>query len=94
MYNKGGVGCILVHQYKNTDKNQEKKATEICDNYIKSYPRVKLEEGNIIDLDIYTCGKNSTNMKLWNVSGYDSPKDTCSIIQVKNKRSFREIMGF
>lgn len=94
MYNKGGLGCMIIHQYNSDDEEKEKEKEKICSNYIDNYPTVKLEDsGDIINLDIYTCGKNSTHMKKWNVSGYDSPRDHCSIIQIKNKRSFREIMG-
>ncbi|KAI9206162.1 uncharacterized protein BJ171DRAFT_580237 [Polychytrium aggregatum] len=40
-----------------------------------------------LNLDIYTCGPNSTNYKLWNRTGYEAANDPCDVILNSDNRS-------
>ncbi|KAI9206267.1 uncharacterized protein BJ171DRAFT_579775 [Polychytrium aggregatum] len=40
-----------------------------------------------LNLDIYTCGPNSTNSKLWNRTGYEAANDPCDVILKSDNRS-------
>ena len=63
-----------------------------CDNFITNFPIVIDKTKNKINLDIYTCGPNSIHQTLWGNTGYDIPKDDCSIIQIQNKREIKEVL--
>jgi hypothetical protein len=90
---KDGVGCYSITGTGQSYVERKKSAEDICKNIIQNYPNVTLNNKNI-NMEVYTCGKNSTNQRLWGNTGYESKNDTCSQILTKNKLSLQELMKF
>jgi hypothetical protein len=74
MYDPNNVGCFIVEK-------------ENCNNFINNYPNVKYKNKNI-NLDLYTCGENSTNALLWNDTGYNQNNSCGKILNAKSIISY------
>jgi hypothetical protein len=82
-------GCYIIsHPFENLQL-QKKELDETCKKTIENYPSIVIDGKNTKG-DIYTCGKNSTNEKLWSNTGYESEKDMCYKIR-EEKSIFSEI---
>lgn len=79
VYDPKNVGCFIIRPSKIDDGDEDDKEDlkEQCDNVINNYPTVKLKNDSTVKFDSYSCGRNSTNFKMWNTTGYDNPKDMC-----------------
>lgn len=77
MYDPKNVGCFIIKPDTLDNKVDKVDLKDQCENLIKNFPKVTLKNDSVVNLEVYTCGNNSTNSKLWNTTGYDNPKDTC-----------------
>lgn len=88
---KDGVGCYSISGSGSNINEKKKSAEETCDKIIKNYPDVKLANKDL-KMEIYTCGENSTNERLWGTTGYESKNDICSQILIKNNRPILDVL--
>lgn len=87
MYDPTSNGCYIIQAKLDADKEIDKEALEeTCTGFVKEYPNVETEKG-VVEMSEYTCGKNSTNMKMWNTTGYDNSEDMC--YKISENRNFQ-----
>lgn len=85
MYDPKGVGCYIIKPDSFEGVVDKADLKQQCDNFIKNYPVVKPINYEPTTFNEYTCGENSINKRIWNLTGYENPNDMC--YKIKNDRS-------
>ena len=68
-------GCWIIEKDKDRGDDDLK---ETCQGFINDYPSVDTHTSSgVVEMIPYTCGPNSTHMKIWGNTGYNSPMDMC-----------------
>lgn len=88
LYDDSFPGCYVIDVTTELPSKQASKSKTRCDNIIKNKPNVT-DGGKQWVMKPYTCGKESTHYKLWNVTGYNDPNGDCSLIKTKTKFKIR-----
>ena len=86
--NSGNAECMSIQNtagcYILLKPEKREDLQKICKSTIDTYPMVKVDN-KTLPMENYTCGKNSTNEKLWNNTGYENKDDSC--YKIKKERS-------
>ncbi|KAI9193525.1 uncharacterized protein BJ171DRAFT_254035 [Polychytrium aggregatum] len=85
----GGFG---LYQYNKTHSTTPWSCIYVPTIKMYTVARSTRTTPSTLNLDIYTCGPNSTNYKLWNRTGYEAASDPCDVILNSDNRSITNLL--